>query len=236
MSISDSPRESATVVILRDAKPHFEVLMLRKNRSINYGGSWVFPGGVVDPEDNQQTLGPKNRENVARTTVIRETREETGLAIDDLDINPFANWLTPKIRPKRYNALFFVTQLHDELAQQAPQIDGEEIIDARWITPDQALEAQANNEFVLNGPAFVTLHVLKHARSCQEAIDRLCADGITAYNPRGFLTDDGAVTVYPGDAAYPDTSLNAEKVQNSDHPQHRLVMRKQGAWQFIDTR
>ena len=44
---------AATVILLRDidgdGKP--EVLMLRKNSKIAFGGMWVFPGGRIDPED-----------------------------------------------------------------------------------------------------------------------------------------------------------------------------------------
>ena len=42
---------AATVVVLRDGDAGLEVLMLRKNSKIVFGGMWVFPGGRVDSED-----------------------------------------------------------------------------------------------------------------------------------------------------------------------------------------
>ena len=42
---------AATVVLLRDSDESYEVLMLKKNSKITFGGRWVFPGGKIDPED-----------------------------------------------------------------------------------------------------------------------------------------------------------------------------------------
>ena len=46
-----APIPAATVVLLRDGDDGPEVLMLRKNSKITFGGMWVFPGGKIDPED-----------------------------------------------------------------------------------------------------------------------------------------------------------------------------------------
>ena len=42
---------AATVVLLRDGSEGVEVLMLRKNSKITFGGMWVFPGGKVEAFD-----------------------------------------------------------------------------------------------------------------------------------------------------------------------------------------
>jgi len=47
------PRDSATIVLLRDAAQGMEVLLLRRNaRASNMGGLYVFPGGKLDPQDH----------------------------------------------------------------------------------------------------------------------------------------------------------------------------------------
>ena len=38
---------AATVVIMRDSESAIELLMLRKNSKVAFGGMWVFPGGAV---------------------------------------------------------------------------------------------------------------------------------------------------------------------------------------------
>jgi 8-oxo-dGTP pyrophosphatase MutT (NUDIX family) len=80
-------RPAATVVILRDrisAPP--EMLVMERSRDMRFaGGALVFPGGAVDPDDRDQAAalgsGPMVEELAARIAAIRETLEESGLAI-----------------------------------------------------------------------------------------------------------------------------------------------------------
>jgi 8-oxo-dGTP pyrophosphatase MutT (NUDIX family) len=47
-----TPRAAATIVLLRDAEPGMEVLLMRRNRSAGFvPGAYVFPGGRVDATD-----------------------------------------------------------------------------------------------------------------------------------------------------------------------------------------
>ncbi|MDP2770595.1 MAG: NUDIX hydrolase [Giesbergeria sp.] len=53
----ETPRDSATVVLLRDAPAGMEVLLLRRHaQASNMAGIYVFPGGKLDEAD--RTLGP----------------------------------------------------------------------------------------------------------------------------------------------------------------------------------
>lgn len=53
----ETPRDSATVVLLRDAPGGMEVLLLRRHaQASNMAGIYVFPGGKLDEAD--RTLGP----------------------------------------------------------------------------------------------------------------------------------------------------------------------------------
>ena len=46
-----TPREAATVMLVRD-DPDLHVFMLRRNLNADWvGGAYVFPGGAVDPGD-----------------------------------------------------------------------------------------------------------------------------------------------------------------------------------------
>lgn len=97
---ASSLRNAATVIVLREdpAGGAFQVLMLRRHaRSGFAAAAWVFPGGVVDPEDAQL---PENRwtgidpEALAlrfnlgaqevlsfHVAAVRETFEESGLLL-----------------------------------------------------------------------------------------------------------------------------------------------------------
>lgn len=47
-----TPRDAATVVVVRQGNPGLEVLLLqRAERGDHNSGAWVFPGGLVDPGD-----------------------------------------------------------------------------------------------------------------------------------------------------------------------------------------
>ena len=89
-------RPAATVVILRDGNDGIEVFLLRRNPSIgdsHFGDALVFPGGVLDPEDEDPSWatvckGAKDFGPVADTVhsplsfwiaAIRECYEEAGI-------------------------------------------------------------------------------------------------------------------------------------------------------------
>ena len=234
MSEAELPRPSATIVLLRDNAGELETLMLQKNRTINYDGSWVFPGGVIDSEDYrsaEQTLGDASLENTARVAAARESFEEAGLTLQPESFTAFAHWITPKMRAKRYATWFFACDAN--LVDENVVIDQGEIVAARWITPAQALAEQANGNIMLNGPSYVTLAELQYAQDTTSAMANYQQRDTEFFEPRGFLTDRGVATLYHGDHAYDLPEPN----QQSAHMQknaalHRLYMHKQGAWQY----
>lgn len=51
------PRPAATVVLLRESTPGFELLLMRRSRSTGFvPGAYVFPGGRVDAQDADPAL------------------------------------------------------------------------------------------------------------------------------------------------------------------------------------
>lgn len=82
------PIPAATLVIFRKgrAAPEPELLMVVRSNAMAFaGGAAVFPGGRVDPADrvlaNCLALGDDCDEWAHRIAAIRETLEETGLAV-----------------------------------------------------------------------------------------------------------------------------------------------------------
>ena len=46
-----TPRDAATVIVLRGGAKTLEVLLVKRNPEQRFmGGAWVFPGGAVDPD------------------------------------------------------------------------------------------------------------------------------------------------------------------------------------------
>lgn len=92
--ISATPRDAATVMVLRRRGVGLEALLLRRQRSMAFaGGMHVFPGGSVQASDREPVpwVGPSADEwarrwdcdtDLARALVVagvRETFEETGI-------------------------------------------------------------------------------------------------------------------------------------------------------------
>lgn len=85
MTESESPIPAATLVVMRerdDGAP--ELLIAERAAAMRFaGGALVFPGGRIDPGDHAlAALHPGRAEDLAaRIAAIRETLEETGLAV-----------------------------------------------------------------------------------------------------------------------------------------------------------
>src|SRR3954468_11810875 len=101
------PIAAATVILARDTKRGPEVLMLRRNSKIAFGGMWVFPGGRVDPTDLEGV--PEGDElAAARRAAVREAHEEAGLVVDEAGLVVFSHWVPPVEVPKRFSTWFFL--------------------------------------------------------------------------------------------------------------------------------
>ncbi len=97
----ETPRDSASIVLLQDAPTGMQVLLLRRNaKATNMAGAYVFPGGKLDPEDHwddsapaldqprtalTDALGepgsPPERAAALYVAALREALEECGLLL-----------------------------------------------------------------------------------------------------------------------------------------------------------
>lgn len=220
MSTQPAPaKPSASVVVVRDGDGSLEILMLKRNEKIAFhGGAWVFPGGRVDAAD-----GADDELEIAKRAAVRETLEETGLAVTAETMLPFAHWTTPVQLPKRFATWFFaapVVGAHDV------RIDNSEIIDYRWLTPAAALAMHAAGELELPAPTFVTLLGFKPLADVAALIARLREAEVQRFVPRLVPIDNGRCTVYQEDASYESLDFHAPG------PRHRLIMTGTD-WQYL---
>lgn len=66
------PRPAATVVLLRERAPGFQLLLMRRNRSAGFvPGAYVFPGGRVDAPDADPDLVSRVERLTAETAADR---------------------------------------------------------------------------------------------------------------------------------------------------------------------
>jgi len=83
-----TPRQAASVILLRGAGDGLELLLVKRNPAARFmGGAWVFPGGAVD-------AGDEGDDAPHRAAAVRELDEEA--AVHDVDPRALATlheWL-----------------------------------------------------------------------------------------------------------------------------------------------
>lgn len=197
-------RPAATVVIARDSSNGLEVLLLRRHQQMNVGaGSWVFPGGVVDPED---FAGDSSDEYAAASrAAVRETLEEAALNIADQQLQFISHWTTPPPRSKRFATWFFLA----EATSEEVVVDGEEMDLHRWVSPADALAEHRSDELSLMPPTVVTLTELDRCGSLAAARAFYEAREVPYIAPRMAMQDDRICMLYQGDAGYEAVDMDA---------------------------
>lgn len=203
------PRPSSTVIVLREATAGFEVLLGRRPRNQAFGGAWVFPGGVVDPEDHERELtGIEGPDAPWRAAALREVAEEVGIFLTDPAVTSdtvlegravhqhvrasgaawrhdrlsyLSNWVTPEGLPKRFDTRFFLAVLETE--NLGPISDELEVVD--WMSPQAALRRHEDDEIELILPTIAHLRMLLPFSTADEA-DRFARsqDHVDPVQPR----------------------------------------------------
>ena len=184
-------RDAATLILCDRSHGALRVLMgKRSERQKFMPGKFVFPGGAVEINDRKMAVaGPLDdvveRKLLTRTkqtssdyarglalAAIRETFEETGLAVGVTDVGappetPGADWarfaatgvfpaldgldflaraITPPDRPRRFDARFFTADAaliaHEEKGVIGPDA---ELVELVWKTLDEALHLDIPN-------------------------------------------------------------------------------------------
>jgi 8-oxo-dGTP pyrophosphatase MutT (NUDIX family) len=184
-------RDAATLILIERTDAAFRVAMGRRHSGHKFmPGKFVFPGGAVDPEDFAMAIaGPLDERVAAKLLIhtrrksqdyarglalaaIRETFEETGLALGVTDLGPppeppegvwarfaatgvfptlegldlIARAITPPGRPRRFDARFFVAEASWIAFRGAGVIHPEaELTELVWVPLDEALALEIPN-------------------------------------------------------------------------------------------
>jgi 8-oxo-dGTP pyrophosphatase MutT (NUDIX family) len=115
----------------------------------------------------------------------------------------FAHWITPEVQPLRFDTRFFATDMpavHEAVA------DEHEITEVRWLTPREALDANARGELSLRNPTVKNLELFDGAPSTAAALERLRGRDIRAILPRVIFEGGKRRVLNPGDPGYDDAA------------------------------
>ncbi len=189
-----APRQAATVILLRGGTERLEVLLVRRTPKARFmGGVWVFPGGAVDAHEG-------DGDQAHRAAAIRELREEAAISLSDPDaLVKFSRWITPAQVKIRFDTHFFLAPLPDG---QEPQVDGEEVIELGWFTPEQALDAHRAGQIALVFPTIKHLEQLGGFASVEQLLEHARGRDVQPVEPRVFLEGEVARVLLPGDPGY----------------------------------
>lgn len=154
------PRHAASLILYRQGAKDIEVLMGRRAKAHRFlPDVFVFPGGRLDKSDFDHPVKSPLKQPVAdrlsqpgdmatalACAAVRETYEETGLILGDLQqdelaadlsgLNYIARAITPSESPIRFNSRFLIAD--------ASSVTGElggsgELIDLGWYGLSEAL-------------------------------------------------------------------------------------------------
>jgi 8-oxo-dGTP pyrophosphatase MutT (NUDIX family) len=192
------PRLAATVIVMRGDTETLEVLLAKRTPAARFmGGAWVFPGGSVSAEDGEGEPG-------LRAAAIREVAEEVGISFtaETDELVPFSNWITPEASSIRFDTWFFLAAAPPGVE---PEVDGSEIVEARWFAPQRALSAAARDELLLVFPTIKHLERLSRFASMDELLRHARGRTVEPVQPK-VLDREGEVAriVLPGEPGYDD--------------------------------
>ena len=189
-----TPRQAATVILLRGGADALEVLLVRRTPRARFmGGVWVFPGGAVD-------AGEGEGDAAHRAAALRELREEAAITLEDPGaLVKFSRWIPPAAVKIRFDTHFFLASLPPG---QEARVDGEECVDVGWFTPSAALEAHRAGDLALVFPTIKHLEQLSDFASVQDLLAHARGREVTPVQPRVVLEGEVARLLLPGDPGY----------------------------------
>lgn len=181
--------KAATIIFERS---NGDVLLCERSKNVSFfPGFFVFPGGKIDEEMDENWVGD---EDEVVDTIIREIYEEVGLigsssrivpaserSADDFadlkghskiqnygkEITFIGRRETPPFRQKIFDTAYFICS-KDFVDDQHPEPDNYEIISLHWIQPKEAILQWEKGDLKLPPP---TLHVLRLMATYRENME-----------------------------------------------------------------
>lgn len=230
---------AATLIVFRDrAGLPPELLLVERSPRLAFApGATVFPGGRVDPGDVAfaDALGPNApADAAARIAAIRETIEETGVAIgvaapasvdpiraalrhgaalrealggSALDLGqlvPFAHWRPREHHARVFDAIFYLARL--PIDALPARVDSTENVRLDWASARETLDAAARGERTLIFPTRRNLERLARFDSYADAVAHARATPVRRITPWIEPRDGVDHLCIPDDLGYPITA------------------------------
>ena len=112
---------------------------------------------------------------------------------------PFGHWVTPEIRPKRFDTLFFLAPAPPG---QFSEPDGSEVVRCLWDYPHDILQAADDGRARLIFATRMNLARLSRCASVAEALADASGQPVIRITPQYVETDGGAELRIPQGTGY----------------------------------
>ena len=156
--------------------------------------------GEILSATQMEALAPQRIElhdgKVTFIDIIR--KHQLVLATDGL--TPFAHWITPVQRPKRFDTHFLLARAPRD---QVGNHDGRESVDSLWLTPNDALEGAKTGRFKVPFPTTRNLARLGRFDTVDAAFAHARTTPVVTVTPELTIREDGGRTIkIPAAAGY----------------------------------
>ena len=142
---------------------------------------------------------------LAGETTLAAVAEALDLVLRADRLAPISHWTTPPIMPRRFDTRFYAAELPPGAE---PSFEADEVVDHRWLTAHDALEAMAAGEVAMWVPTCATLQQLEHVTGFDEVVARITPGSEPA--PRVVGERPGLIRIVLGAAgAVPGQTANA---------------------------
>jgi 8-oxo-dGTP pyrophosphatase MutT (NUDIX family) len=156
--------------VIKDVSPSekslgFFVAAIRE--AFEESGILLTHGQCSIDERQMMRLGRHRAEVHANPSIFVSRLGDEGLKLATDRLFYFAHWITPEVLPIRFDARFFVAAAP---SGQEASPDGKETVEARWISPRNALAEHQMGRLKLAPPTFHSLGELAGFRTADEAV------------------------------------------------------------------
>lgn len=128
-----------------------------------------------------------------------EMLDKEGLIADTNKLLPFAHWITPPNRAKRFDTHFFVTRYGED---QKATHDGAEITETIWISPAELLLATSAGHHKLVFATRMNVERLAVFNTVDQALKKIRTMPVVTVRPETVDTDEGKRVRIPLEAGY----------------------------------
>ncbi|MFM8352493.1 MAG: NUDIX hydrolase [Actinomycetales bacterium] len=197
-----APVTAATVLLLRDSETGPEVFLMRRASTMPFApGMFVFPGGRLDPIDeqpvetidHQSLISAAQRSNLTVAHLValmacasREVQEEAGIDVPLEALTLAGRWVTPEFEPRRYDVHFFAAEVG---SGQQPFSASSETDEANWYQPATCIEHFYQGRMPMLPPTLAMLTECTHHTCVTDILEHLGSRAVRPHLPRPLSAD-----------------------------------------------